>query len=224
MDRISMIDLKLGKEELDNITEAIRTGWISSKGKYIAEFENSFAKYIGAKHGVSTTNGTAALHLALVALGIGKGDEVLVQSFTHVSNAFAVTYTGAEPVFLDSHPDYWCVDPSKIEEKITKKTKALIIVDIYGHPCDMDPILKITKRHGIRLVEDAAEAHGAEYKGRKAGTFGDINCFSFYANKLITTGEGGMCLTDNDSLASKMRMLKDLRRKPEQPDKEEILV
>jgi perosamine synthetase len=212
-----MVDVKLGDEELANITEAVKTTWISSKGKFIEEFERGFASYIGSKHGVSVTNGTNAIHLALVAIGIHKGDEVLVPDFTHVSNAFAVTYTGAKPVFLESHPDYWGVDPSKIEAKITPKTKALFIVHIYGHPCDMDPIMEIVKKHNLILIEDCAEAHGAEYKGKKVGTFGKISCYSFYGNKIITTGEGGMCITDDDELAAKMRMLKDMGLNPNNP-------
>jgi len=219
MDKIRMVDVQLGEEELQNVTEAVKTTWISSKGKFIEEFEKGFAKYIGTKHGVTVTNGTNALHLALLALGIKKGDEVLLPDFTHVSNAFVITYTGAKPIFLDSHPDYWCVDPAKIEEKITPKTKAIIIVHIYGHPCDMDPIMEIVKKHNLFLIEDCAEAHGAEYKGKKVGTFGAINCYSFYGNKIITTGEGGMCLTDNDELDAKMRMLKDMGLNPNNPTK-----
>ncbi|WP_324735232.1 DegT/DnrJ/EryC1/StrS family aminotransferase [Thermococcus sp. SY098] len=199
----------LGEEELKNVIEAIKSGWISSKGEFIKEFEEEFAKYIGTKYGIATSNGTTALHLALTALGITSGDEIIVPTLTFVATANAVTYCNAKPVFVDSHPEYWCIDPEKIEEKITDKTKAIIVVHLYGHPCDMDWIKDIAEDHGLYLIEDAAEAHGAEYKGKKVGSFGDISCFSFYGNKIITTGEGGMCLTNNEELAEKMRILRD---------------
>ena len=199
----------LGEEELKNVIEAVKSGWISSKGKFIREFEMAFAKYCGIKYGVATANGTAALHLALKALGIGKGNEVIVPSLTFVATANAVTYCNAKPVFVDSHPEYWCIDPEKIEEKITRNTKAIMIVHLYGHPCDMDWIMDIAEDRGLYVIEDCAEAHGAEYKGKKVGSFGDIACFSFYGNKIITTGEGGMCLTNNEELAEKMRILRD---------------
>lgn len=199
----------LGEEELTNVIEAVKSGWISSKGKFIPEFEEKFARYCGVKYGVATSNGTVALHLALIALGIKEGDEVIVPTLTFIATANAVRYTGATPVFVDSHPDYWCIDPDKIEEAITPKTKAIIPVHLYGHPCDMDAIIGIAERHNLLVIEDAAEAHGAEYKGQKVGSFGDISCFSFYGNKIITTGEGGMCLTKDEELAEKMRVLRD---------------
>ena len=205
----------LGKEELRNATQAIKSGWVSSKGKFITEFEEGFARFCGVKYGVATANGTVALHLALVALRIGKGDEVIVPALTFVATASAVTYTGARVVFVDSHPDYWCIDPERIERKITKRTKAIIPVHLYGHPCDMDPIMDIAKRHSLYVIEDAAEAHGAEYKGRKVGSFGDINCFSFYGNKNITTGEGGMCLTNDEKLTQRMKILRDHGMNPD---------
>ncbi|MDW7727563.1 MAG: DegT/DnrJ/EryC1/StrS family aminotransferase [Candidatus Methanoperedens sp.] len=204
----------IGEEELNNVIEAVRSGWISSLGKFIPEFENKFAEYCGVKHGLAVSNGTVALHLALETLGIGKGDEVIVPTLTFIATANAVTYCNAKPVFVDSHPDYWCMDPEKIEEKITENTKAIIPVHLYGHPCDMDAIMDIARDHDLFVVEDAAEAHGAEYKGEKVGSFGDINCFSFYGNKIITTGEGGMCLTDNDELTEKMRLLRDHAMNP----------
>jgi perosamine synthetase len=199
----------LGEEELKNVIEAVNSGWISSKGKFIEEFEREFARYCGVKYGVATANGTVALHLALKALGIGKGDEVIVPALTFVATANAVTYCNAKPVFVDSHPEYWCINPEKIEEKITKNTKAIVVVHLYGHPCDMDWIEDIAEDRGLYVIEDAAEAHGAEYKGKKVGSFGDIACFSFYGNKIITTGEGGMCITNNEELAEKMRILRD---------------
>lgn len=199
----------LGEEELKNVIEAVKDGWISSKGKFIEEFEEKFAEYCGVKYGIATSNGTAALHLALTALGIKKGDEVIVPDLTFIATANAVIYCNAKPVFVDSDPEYWCIDPKKIEEKITKRTKAIIPVHLYGHPCDMDAILDIAEDHNLYIVEDAAEAHGAEYKGKKVGSFGVISCFSFYGNKVITTGEGGMCLTNNEELAEEMRILRD---------------
>ncbi|MHA1833615.1 MAG: DegT/DnrJ/EryC1/StrS family aminotransferase [Candidatus Baldrarchaeia archaeon] len=207
--KIPVAEPCLGKEELKNVVKAVKSGWISSKGEFIPKFEEEFAKYCDVKYGVATSNGTVALHLALTALGIKKGDEVIVPTLTFVATANAVTYCGAKPIFVDSHPDYWCMDPEKIEEKITSKTKAIIPVHLYGHPCDMDAIMDIAKDHNLYVIEDAAEAHGAEYKGKKVGSFGDISCFSFYGNKIITTGEGGMCLTNNEEIAKKMRILRD---------------
>lgn len=207
--RIPVAEPEIREEELQNVIEAVKSGWVSSKGPFIEEFERSFSSYINVKHGVATSNGTTALHLALVALGIGKGDKVLVPALTFVAVANAVTYTGAEPVFVDSHPEYWCIDPSKIEEKIDSQTKAIIAVHLYGHPCDMDEIMRVATDHRLHVIEDCAEAHGAEYKGIKVGSFGTISCFSFYGNKIITTGEGGMCLTDSEELANKMSILRD---------------
>ena len=199
----------LGKEELKNVIKAVKSGWISSKGEFIEDFEKEFSNYCSRKYGIATSNGTAALHLALKALGIKKGDEVIIPDLTFVAVANTVTYCNAIPIFVDSHPDYWCIDPEKIEEKITPKTKAIIPVHLYGHPCDMDVIMNVAERHGLYVIEDAAEAHGAEYKGKKVGSFGDVSCFSFYGNKIITTGEGGICLTDNDELAESMKALRD---------------
>jgi perosamine synthetase len=205
----------LGKEELKSVIEAVKSGWISSKGSFIGEFERDFTRYIGVKYGVTTSSGTTALHLALVALGIGKGDKVIIPSLTFIAVANAVTYTVAEPIFIDSHPKYWCMDPSRLEENIDSRTKAIIIVHLYGHPCNMDPIMRVSKKHGLYIIEDCAEAHGAEYKGKKVGSFGDVSCFSFYGNKIITTGEGGMCLTNNEDLADRMRILRDHGMNPD---------
>jgi perosamine synthetase len=207
--KIPVAEPDIGGEELENIIEAVKSGWISSKGNFIVEFEEKISKYFNRNFGISTSNGTTALHLALEALGIKSGDEVIVPTLTFVATANAVRYTGAKPVFVDSHPDYWCIDPEKIEEKITEKTKAIIPVHLYGHPCDMDVILEIAKEYDLYVVEDCAEAHGAEYKDKKVGSFGIINCFSFYGNKIITTGEGGMCVTNDKELAEKMKMLRD---------------
>jgi len=200
----------IGEKELEYVTDCVKTNWISSKGKYVEEFENNFAKYCDFKYGVATTNGTTALHLALACLGISKGDEVIIPSFTMIATAFAVVYCGAKPVLVDAKPDTWNIDVKKIEEKITDKTKAIMPVHIYGHPCDMDPIMKLAKKYNLYVVEDAAEVHGAEYKGKKAGGIGDIGCFSFYANKIITCGEGGMIITNDDKIAEKAKSLKNL--------------
>lgn len=199
----------LGAEELENIKEAVESGWISSKGRFITEFEEKFAAFCGVEYGIATSNGTTALHLALTCLGIGKGDEVIVPDLTFIATANAVTYTGATPVMVDSSSAYWGIDPVLIEEKITTRTKAIIPVHLYGHPCDMDAIMNIARAHDLFIIEDAAEAHGAEYKGRKVGRFGDIACFSFFGNKIITTGEGGMCLTSDKEIAAKLRILRD---------------
>lgn len=200
--------------ELNNVIEAVKSGWISSKGKFILEFEQSFARYCRTGYGVATSNGTTALHLALAALGIGKGDEVIVPTLTFISTANVVTFTGATPVFVDCHPEYWCLDPDKIEEKITPRTRAIIPVHLYGHPCDMDLINSIAQTHNLWVIEDAAEAHGAEYKGKKVGALSDIACFSFFGNKIITTGEGGICLTDGEELSARMRVLRDHGQNP----------
>jgi perosamine synthetase len=213
--KIVVTEPSIGEEELKLVTEAVRSGWVSSKGKFIEEFENNFANYIGAKYGIAVSNGTVALHLALTALGLGLGDEVIVPTLTFASVANAVIYTGANPVLVDSHPDYWCINLEEIERKITRRTKAIIPVHLYGHPCDMGLLMKISRSYDLNIIEDCAEAHGAEYKGKKVGSFGDISCFSFYGNKVITTGEGGMCLTNNHELAEKMRTLRDHGMKPE---------
>ena len=207
--RISIAEPDLSGNEEKYVLECIRTGWISSKGRFISEFEEKFASYLGAKHAIAVSSGTTALHLALAALDIGECDEVILPTFTMIACANVVKYLHAKPILVDSEPYTWNIDPEKIEEKITKRTKAIIVVHIYGHPADMDPIMKIARRHGLYVVEDAAEAHGAEYKGRKVGGIGDVGCFSFYANKIITTGEGGMVVTNDDRLAEKMRSLRD---------------
>lgn len=212
---IPVLEPSIEEKDIENVLEAVKSGWVSSKGEFIDKFEREFAAYHGVRHGVSTSNGTAALHLALKALGIGKGDEVIIPVLTFAATANAVLYCNAKPVLVDSHPDYWCIDPEKIEEKITDNTKAIIPVHLYGHPCDMGWILDIAEDHNLFVVEDAAEAHGAEYKGKKIGTFGDISCFSFYGNKIITTGEGGMCLTDDEAIAETMRLLRDHGMRPE---------
>jgi len=195
--------------EKEYLNEAINTNWISSSGKYIEKFEESFAKFCGTQYGVSCTNGLGALHLACSAIGLKKDDEVIVPTFTMAASINAILFTGAKPVLVDADPKTYCIDVSKIEEKITEKTKAIMPVHIYGHPCDMDEINEISKKYNLFVIEDAAEAHGAEYKGKKCGSLSDIGCFSFYANKILTTGEGGMCVTNNLKLAEKMKKLRN---------------
>ena len=196
--------------ELKYVTDAVQTGWISSAGKYVTEFEKRFADYCGCKYGVAVCNGTVALHLALTALGIGKGDEVIIPDFTMIATAFAVCYTGAVPVFVDADSKTWNTDATKIEEKITSRTKAIIPVHLFGLMCDMDAINAIAKKHNLKVLEDAAEAHGAEYKGRRAGSCSDLAAFSFFANKNITTGEGGMVVTNDEELYNKLRYYKNI--------------
>jgi len=194
--------------ELKYVTDAISSSWISSNGKYIDLFEKEFAEYLGVKHAIGVFNGTVALHLALLSLGIGKGDEVIVPNLTYIATANAVSYVGATPVFADSELDSWNIDPSSIEKLISKKTKAIIPVHLYGNPCNMDKLNEVCKKHNLYLIEDAAEAIGSEYKGKKAGSFGSISTFSFYGNKTITTGEGGMVVTNDDLIAQKIRLFK----------------
>ena len=196
------------------VQQALDEGWISSAGPYVELFEQEFAQYLGVKHAISVNTGTAALHIALLAAGIKEGDEVIVPAFTMAASWMAIMYVGAVPIFVDVDPDIYTIDPNLIESKITEKTRAIMPVHIYGHPADMDPILAIAKKHNLTVIEDAAEAHGATYKGRLTGTIGDINAFSFYANKIITTGEGGMVTTDNDQLAQQARRMKDLAHSP----------
>lgn len=207
--RLPVAEPSLGERELLNVSECVLTGWVSSAGKFVTSFEEMFADFCGTSHAVATSNGTTALHLALLALDIGPGDEVIVPTLTFIATANAVTYTGAQPVFVDSEPDTWNIDPRLIEKAVTPRTKAIIPVHLYGHPADMDPILDIARRHDLYVIEDAAEAHGARYKGQRVGGIGDIGIFSFYGNKIITTGEGGMVVTDRSDLAEKMRMLRD---------------
>jgi perosamine synthetase len=206
---IPVCEPTLKGNELKYVTDCINSNWISSGGHYTEEFEKKFAAYCGRKYGVTTCNGTTAIHLALEAMGIGPGDEVIVPDFTMIASINAILYTGAKPVLIDAESHTWCMNPDLIEEKISPKTKAILPVHIYGHPVDMDKINKIAANHNLLVVEDAAEVHGALYKGRKCGSFGEASCFSFYANKIITTGEGGMVITNDAKIAEKARILKN---------------
>ena len=199
----------LDGNEKQYVLDCVETNWISSMGRYIPEFETSFARYCRARHGIACSSGTTAIHLALAALGIGWGDEVIIPSFTLIVSANMVILTGAKPVLVDVDPKTWCLDADKIEEKITERTKAIMAVHMYGHPCNMDRINEIARRHNLAVIEDAAEAHGAECRGRKVGAIGDLGCFSFYSNKNITTGEGGMVVTNDDELATRCRLLRN---------------
>lgn len=191
------------------VDECLETSWISSKGHFVTDFENVFSNYIGVKHGVAVFNGTVAIHLALMSLGIKEGDEVIVPSFTYVASANPVVMVGAKPVFVDSLLSSWQMDPEDIKNKLTVKTKAVITPHMYGHPCDMDAICKICKDNNLYLIEDCAEAIGSQYHGKMIGSFGDISCFSFFGNKTITCGEGGMVLTNDDELYHKAANLKN---------------
>jgi perosamine synthetase len=215
-DFIPVYEPALDRQEEEFVLEAVRSGWISSLGKFVSRFEREFAEFCGAAQGVSVCNGTVALHLALHALGIGPGDEVIVPALTFVATANAVRYTGATPIFADVDPQSWTIDPSEIERLLTPCTRAVIPVHLYGHPAPMVEIREVAARHGLLVVEDAAEAHGAAIQGRRTGTWGQIAAFSFYANKIITTGEGGMLLTDDLALATRCRLLRDHAMPPEQ--------
>lgn len=200
---------EIGDKELEYVTECITSNWISSIGKFVTRFEDEFARFCGTRYAIATSNGTVALHLALVTLGIGPGDEVIVPTLTFIATANAVTYTGAKPVFVDSERQTWNIDPAKIEAAITPRTRAVIPVHLYGHPADMAPIMEIAKKYHLYVIEDAAEAHGATYRGNYVGSMGDIGCFSFFGNKIITTGEGGMLTTNQENLARQAKMLRD---------------
>jgi perosamine synthetase len=199
----------LGLKERLLVGECLRSQWISSKGTLVSEFERIFASYCGVKHAIATTSGTSALHLAIASLGIGPGDEVIVPTLSFIATANPVTYCGAKPIFVDSLPETWNLDPAAVEKAITRNTRAIIAVHLYGHPAAMKELLAIADKHGLDIVEDACEAHGAEYRGAKVGGLGTIGCFSFYGNKIVTTGEGGMLVTNNGAIAKRAQVLKD---------------
>jgi len=200
----------LDGNEKKYLAECIDSGWISSEGPFVKKFEDLFAKRVNRKYGIAVCNGSVALDVAVVSLGIGKGDEVILPTFTIISCAAAIVRAGAIPVLVDSDPVTWNMDVKLIEEKITTRTKAIMVVHIYGLPSDMDPILELAAKYRLMIIEDAAEMHGQLYKGRPCGSFGNISTFSFYPNKHITTGEGGMIVTDDHQLAEKCRSLRNL--------------
>ncbi|OIO90707.1 MAG: aminotransferase DegT [Anaerolineae bacterium CG2_30_64_16] len=206
---IPVCEPTLSGNELKYVTDAVETNWISSAGGYIGRFEALFAEKVGARYGVACANGTVALHLALATTGLGPGDEVIIPTFTMIATANAVTYLGARPVLVDSEMATWNMDLNQVEEAITPRTRAIALVRTYGHPVDMDPLSAMAQKHGLFVLEDAAEAHGARYKGRGVGSLGDAAAFSFYGNKIITTGEGGMVTTNREDVARLAWNLRD---------------
>jgi len=206
---IPIFEPLIGSEERENVLECIDSGWISSQGKFIAEFEEAFAGWNSMPYGVATSNCTTALHLSLVALGVGKGDEVICPDLTFIAPANMIHWSGATPVLVDVEEKSWGIDPEKIKEKITERTKGIIVVHAFGHSADMDPILEIAKEHKLFIIEDVAEAPGAYYKDRVVGSLGDVSCYSFFANKIMTTGEGGIVLSNSFDLDKSMRIYRD---------------
>jgi perosamine synthetase len=207
---IQVNEPKIGKKEKEYVLDCLNSSWISSSGKYIEEFESRWAMYCDMPYGVAMCNGTAALEATIACIDLQPGDEVIMPTFTIISCALAVVEHGGVPVLVDSDPDTWCMDINQVESKITSRTRAIMPVHIYGHPVEIGPLLEIAKKYHLLIIEDAAEAHGAEYLGQKCGSFGDISVFSFYANKIVTTGEGGMALTRDDQLAEKLRSQRNL--------------
>lgn len=200
----------LNGREMDYVREAVESGWISSEGRFIAAFEQRWAEYCGVPHGIAVSNGTVALQLALRALDLPAGSEVILPSCTIISCVLAVLEADCVPVLVDSDPQTWCMNADQVAAKITPRTRVLMPVHLLGHPCDMAPLRELADRHGLLIVEDAAEAHGAEYNGRRCGSLGTLACFSFYANKIITTGEGGMVTTADPVLAERLRAMRNL--------------
>lgn len=208
---IPVFEPDFGEEEIAAVVAAMRRGEISgSFGKAIPEFEQAFASYVGVRHGIAVTSGTTALHLAVDAFDFPRGSEILVSASTNIATGLAASHNGMVPVGVDSERTTWNLDLDLIEDQITPRTKAIIPVHLFGHPVDMDRLCKIADKHGLKVIEDCAESHGALCRGRMTGSFGDLSCFSFYANKIITTGEGGMILTNNDELAERLRLLRNL--------------
>jgi len=213
MNKVTKIEIPvyrpfLNGREKDYVMECLETNWISSKGTFVTRFEKEFSDFLNVGFAKTVSNGTAALHLALLALGVKPGDEVIVPTFTYIASVNAIAYVGATPVFVDSEDHHWNIDPDKIKEKITSKTKAVLVVHMYGAPCELDKIAQICKIHNLYLIEDVAQAFGSKYNGKFVGSFGDIATFSFFGNKTITTGEGGMVVSGNKSLIDRVSFLK----------------
>lgn len=215
MKRISMASPVFNGNEKKYLMECIDTGWVSANGRFINEFEASFARACGTKHAIACANGTVSLHLTLAGLGIGSGDEIIMPTLTYIATANCARYCGATPVFVDSEMDTFNIDPEQIEAKITPKTKVIMPVHLYGLPCNMDAINAVAKKHGLYVIEDAAEAFGASIGDTRTGAFGDIASFSFFGNKIITSGEGGMAVTSNTLLYEKMKLLRGQGMSPE---------
>lgn len=200
----------LGERERQLLCQCIDSGWVSSDGPFVSQFEHEFSHFVGADHGVAVCNGTAALETAFFAIGIAPGDEVIMPSFTIISCAIAVVRLGGVPKFVDIEPETWSIDTELVEAAITNRTKAILAVHMYGHPCDMDPLVDLAKKYNLYCIEDASQVHGAQYKGRKCGSIGDLATFSFYANKIISTGEGGMVVGSDNSLIERAKSYRNL--------------
>jgi perosamine synthetase len=214
MDRIPIAGPWITQKEIDAVTDAAANAWYGNAGIYHSRFESALAEYVGVEHALALPSCTSAIHLALAALGVGPGDEVVVPEITWIASVAPVSYVGATPVFADVDADTWCMAPASLEACITPRTKALIPVDVYGGMPDMEPLLEVARRHGLAVIEDAAEAVGAEYRGARAGSFGAVGVFSFHGSKTLTTGEGGMLVTDDDDLLRRCRFLADHGRAP----------
>ncbi len=202
---------QIGEEEIEAVVQVLRSGVLThalGRGPMVKKFEEEFAEFVGAKHAIAVNSGTAALHMAIESMGINSGDEVILPSFTFVATAEAVVWAGAKPVFVDIDPETYNISPLSVEKSVTEKTKAIIAVDLYGAPADIKPIKEVAEKHGIRIIEDAAQAHGAMYMGRHVGAYADAACYSFYASKNMTTGEGGMITTNDDEIAEKCKSLR----------------
>jgi perosamine synthetase len=204
----------LGPNAKKYVNECIKTTWLSSNGPYVKKFEDQFAEYLGVKYAVAVTSGTNAMHCALAAVGVGPDDEIIVADFTYVASLYTPMYLGATPVLVDAKRDSWNMDEDQIEAKISKKTKAIMVAHMYGQPVNMTKVMEVAKKHNLKVVEDAAAALGAEWNGKKAGSMGDVGCFSLYANKTITTGEGGMAVTNNSKYAENLQRLRNMGEKP----------
>lgn len=200
----------IGDLEKKYVMECLNTGWISSEGHFVREFEEAWAAYCGMKYGIAVSNGTVALEMAVASLKLNPREEIIMPSFTIISCAQAITKAGLVPVLVDCDPETWCMDVSQVEAKINPRTRAIMPVHIYGHPVDMNPLRDLAQKYKLIIIEDAAEVHGGEYRGQKCGGLGDLSCFSFYANKIVTTGEGGMVLTNNQKQAEYLRSLRNL--------------